>query len=124
MNNKEKIGFLVGVAFLFGIFSWMFTAPYLGNEGLARTPGIIIGGTASPAPEDFTALTPAPPFPLMMKQAGFPPFVIYLSWAATTDGVITATHPDGAIWAQRIRDRGGDGLLRIGDATYLSLIHI
>ena len=88
MNNKEKIGFLVGVAFLFGIFSWMFTAPYLGNEGLARTPGIIIGGTASPAPEDFTALTPAPPFPLMMKQAGFPPFVIYLSWAATTDGVI------------------------------------
>ena len=118
MNNKEKIGFLVGVAFLFGIFSWMFTAPYLGNEGLARTPGIIIGGTASPAPEDFTALTPAPPFPLMMKQAGFPPFVIYLSWAATTDGVITATHPDGAIWAQRIRDRGGDGWLRIGDATY------
>jgi CubicO group peptidase (beta-lactamase class C family) len=53
-----------------------------------------------------------------MKQSGFPPFVNYLSWAGAPDGVITATHPDGALWAQRVRDRGGDGWLRIGDATY------
>jgi hypothetical protein len=54
----------------------------------------------------------------MMKQAGFPPLVIYLSWVGTPDGVITATRPDGGYWAQRVRDRGGDGLLRIGDETY------
>ena len=32
--------------------------------------------------------------------------------------MITATRPDGGYWAQRVRDRGGDGWLRIGDATY------
>ena len=52
-----------------------------------------------------------------MKQSGLPPFVNYLSWVDTTDGVSTATHPDGALWAQRVRDRSGDGWLRIGEAT-------
>ena len=33
-------------------------------------------------------------------------------------GVITATRPDGGFWAQHVRDHGGDGWLRIGDATY------
>jgi hypothetical protein len=54
----------------------------------------------------------------MMQQAGFPPFVIYLSWVGTPDGVITATRPDNGYWARRVRERGGDGLLRIGDETY------
>ncbi len=118
MRTKELLAILGGTAVLLGLFSWMLTAPYLGNEGLARTPGVIIGGTLTPAPEDYTTLNPPPPFPLMMKLQGFPPFVNYLSWAATPEGVITATHPDGALWAQRIRDRGGAGWLRIGDATF------
>ncbi len=53
-----------------------------------------------------------------MKLAGFPPFVNYVSWVGRPDGVITATRPDGGLWAQRVRDDGGDGWLRIGDATY------
>ena len=118
MNYKEIISVLIGAVILFGVASWVFTAPYLGNTGLARPPGVIIGGAPTAAPDDFSSLTPAPPFPLLMKQSGFPPFVNYLSWAATKDGVITATHPDGALWAQRVRDRGGDGWLRIGEATY------
>jgi hypothetical protein len=48
----------------------------------------------------------------------FPPFVHYLSWVGTPEGVITATRPDGGLWAQRVRDRGGNGWLRIGEATY------
>ncbi|MBM88059.1 MAG: hypothetical protein CMQ41_06730 [Gammaproteobacteria bacterium] len=118
MDNKKKISILVGVVLLFGLVGWIFTAPYLGNVGLARTPGVIIGGTPTATPDDFSSLTPAPPFPLLMKLSGFPPFVNYLSWAASEDGIITATHPDGALWAQRVRDRGGEGWLRIGDATY------
>jgi hypothetical protein len=96
----------------------MFTAPYLSNEGLGRTPGIFIGGTLTEPPADFTPLMSMHQGPIMMKQAGFPPVVIYLSWVGTPGGVITATRPDGGYWAQRVRDRGGDGLLRIGDATY------
>jgi hypothetical protein len=53
-----------------------------------------------------------------MKQAGFPPLVVYLSWVGTEGGVITATRPDNGYWARRIRERGGDGWLRIGEATY------
>jgi hypothetical protein len=53
-----------------------------------------------------------------MKFAGFPPFVVYLSYVGTPEGVITATRPDGGYWAQRVRDNGGDGWLRIGDQTF------
>ncbi len=95
----------------------MFTAPYLSNQGLSRMPGVIIGGTATPAPNDFTPLNDNRG-PLIMKQSGFPPLVVYLSYVGTADGVITATRPDGGYWAQRVRDRGGDGWLRFGDATY------
>ena len=118
MKKRELTGILIGAALLAGISGWLFTAPYLGNEGLARTPGMIIGGSLTSAPDDFTPLNESAPGPLLMKQSGFPPFVNYLSWVGTADGVITATHPDGARWAQRGRDRGGDGWLRIGDATY------
>ena len=53
-----------------------------------------------------------------MKFSGFPPFVIYLSYVGTPEGVITATRPDGGYWAQRVRDGGKDGWLRIGDTRY------
>ena len=116
--SKTRIaGIVIGVVLLVGVLSWVFTAPYLGNRGLTRTPGVIIGGTATPAPSDFTPLN-AIAGPMLMKQSGFPPVVIHLSFVGTPTGVISATRPDGGYWAQRVRDRGGDGWLRIGDATY------
>ena len=118
MKKRELAGILIGAVLLIGVLSWMFTAPYLGNTGLARTPGVILGGTPTPAEADFTPLNESVRLPLLMKQSGFPPFVTYLSWVGTADGVITATHPDGALWAQHVRDHGGDGWLRIGEATY------
>ena len=118
MDNQKQVTILGGVVVLTVAIGWLFTAPYLGNEGLARTPGIILGGTPTSPPDDFTPLNESFPGPLLMKQQGFPPFVNYLSWVGIADGVITATHPDGALWAARVRDRNGDGWLRIGDATY------
>lgn len=118
MRKGEIAGISVGILLLAAMFGWIFTAPYLSNSGLGRTPGIIIGGELSEAPEDFTSLNETVQGPLFMKQSGFPPFVHYLSWVGTPEGIITATRPDGGLWAQRVRDRGGDGLLRIGDETF------
>jgi len=105
-----------GVLLLVGVAAWASTAPYPGNEGLSRTPGVIIGGTDTPAPSDFSTVNDVGN--LMMKQGGFPPLVIYLSYVGTPEGVITATRPDGGYWAQRVRDGNTDGWLRIGDARY------
>ncbi len=118
MKGKGRITALVtsGVVVL-GILAWVFTAPYPGNTGWQRTPGVILGGTPTPPPADFTPLN-EPRRNLKMKLAGFPPFVIYLSYVGTPNGVITATRPDGGYWAQRVRDGDGHGWLRIGDATY------
>lgn len=118
MSKGKIAGIAVAVVLVAGVLGWMFTAPYLSNEGLGRTPGIIIGGTLTEPPSDFTPLNDLHRGPLMMKQAGFPSLVIYLSWVGTPDGVITATRPDGGYWARRVRERGGDGWLRIGDETY------
>ena len=117
MSKRKMAGIAAGVVLVVGVLSWMFTAPYLSNEGLGRTPGIIIGGTPTPALDDFTPLNDYRG-PLVMKQSGFPPLVVHLSFVGTPDGIITATRPDGGYWAQRVRDRGGDGYLRIGDATF------
>ncbi len=57
MNGKLKIaGIATGVVLLIGVTSWVYTAPYAGNEGLQRTPGVIIGGTDTPAPNDFSTV--------------------------------------------------------------------
>ena len=118
MNGKRKIaGIAMGVVLLIGVPSWVYTAPYAGNQGLQRTPGVIIGGTDTPAPNDFSTVNDVGTN-LLMKQGGFPPFVIYLSYVGTPEGVITATRPDGGYWVQRIRDGKTDGWLRIGDARY------
>lgn len=117
MGKRKIAGIAAGVVLIVGVLSWMFTAPYLSNQGLGRTPGIIIGGTDTPALDDFTSLNDYRG-PLVMKQSGFPPLVVHLSFVGTPDGIITATRPDGGYWAQRVRDRGGDGYLRIGDATF------
>ncbi|MFM1896581.1 MAG: hypothetical protein RLZZ385_1655 [Pseudomonadota bacterium] len=118
MSKTKIVGIASAVIVLAALLGWIFTAPYLSNEGLGRLPGVILGGTPTPAPADFTPLNDTVRGPLIMKLAGFPPFANYLSWVGTPDGVITATRPDGGLWAQRVRDRGGDGWLRIGDATY------
>lgn len=118
MSKGKMAGMAVGLVLLVGIIGWVSTAPYLSNQGLGRIPGVIIGGTATEPLSDFTPLNDQVRGPLMMKQAGFPPAVVYLSWVGTPDGVITATRPDGGYWAQRVRDRGGDGWLRIGDQTF------
>ena len=118
MKRQNIEGLVIGAVLLIGVVAWMSTAPYLSNTGLARTPGVIIGGTLTPAPSDFTPLGRNLEGPLIMKLAGFPPFVVYLSYAGTPEGVITATRPDGGYWAQRVRDGTGDGWLRFGDETY------
>jgi hypothetical protein len=115
VSRKLRVGGIV--ILVVGTLGWVFTAPYAGNQGLSRTPGVILGGTPTPAPGDFTPLNDEG-VNLIMKLAGFPPFVVYLSYVGTPDGVITATRPDGGYWAQRVRDGTGDGWLRIGDATY------
>ncbi len=118
MNGKLKIaGIATGVVLLIGATSWVYTAPYAGNSGLQRTPGVRIGGTDTPAPNDFSTVNEVGGN-LLMKQGGFPPLVIYLSYVGTPEGVITATRPDGGYWAQRVRDGNTDGWLRIGDARY------
>ena len=118
MSKQTKVRIAAGVVILVGILSWMFTAPHLGDAGLGRTPGIILGGTPTPALNDFSILNGTVQGLLIKKHVGFPPFVDYLSWVATPEGIITATRPDGGYWARRVRERGGDGWLRIGDATF------
>ena len=118
MSKFKIAGIATGVVLMVGVLSWILTAPYLGNQGLSRMPGVILGGTLTPAPSNFTPLNDIERGPMLFKQSGFPPLVSYLSWVGTPEGVITATRPDGGLWAQRVRDRGGDGWLRIGDATY------
>ena len=118
MKSKGQIGAIFAVVFLLvGGTAYVYTAPYPGNTGWQRTPGVRIGGELAEPPTDFSALDDVSTN-LIMKLAGFPPFVVYVSFVGTPEGVITATRPDGGYWAQRVRDRGGDGWLRIGDETY------
>ena len=118
MSKPKIAGMVVGLVLLVVVVGWASTAPYLSNSGLGRTPGVMIGGTITPAPNDFSPLNDSVRGPLMIKLSGFPPFVNYLSWVGMPDGVITATRPDNGYWARRVRSRGGDGLLRIGDETF------
>ena len=118
MSKGKIAGSVIGVVLVAGILGWMFTAPYLSNSGLGRTPGVIIGGTLTPAPDDFSPLNDSVRGPLQFKISGFPPFVNYLSWVGMPDGVITATRPDNGYWERRVKGGDNEGWLRIGDATY------
>lgn len=118
MSKAKLAGIGTAAIVVIALIGWAATAPYLSNQGLGRIPGIIIGGTDTPPLDDFSVLNGQVDGPLLMKQAGFPPFVNYLSWVGTPDGVITATRPDGGRWARRVREDGGDGWLRIGDQTF------
>ena len=97
--------------------SYIYTAPYAGNAGLSRTPGVRIGGTPTAAPEEFSSLNDVGTN-LIMKLDGFPPFVVYLAYVGTPGGVITGTRPDGGYWPQRVREGRNEGWLRIGDETF------
>jgi len=118
MKSKGSVAAIIAAgALMVAVLSWVFTAPYPGNTGWQRTPGVRLGGTEAPAPSDFTHLNDVPGN-LIAKFAGFPPFVIYLSYVGTPDGVITATRPDGGYWARRVREGRPDGWLRFGAETY------
>lgn len=118
MSKGKIAGLVVGVVLVAVIIGWISTAPYLSNQGLGRLPGVIIGGTLTPAPADFSQFNGRVQGPMYMKLSGFPPFVNYLSWVGTPEGVISATRPDGGLWAKRVRERGGEGWLRLGDSTF------
>lgn len=118
MNKGKIAGIVTGVVLVAGLIGWMATAPYLSNAGLGRVPGVIIGGTPTPTPNDFSPLNTAVQGPMYMKLGGFPPFVNYLLWVGTPEGVISATRPDGGRWARRVREGDGEGWLRIGDETF------
>ena len=97
--------------------SYIYTAPYAGNAGLSRMPGVRIGGTLTAAPEDFSSLNDVGTN-LIMKLDGFPPFVVYLAYVGTPGGVITGTRPDEGYWPQRVREGRNEGWFRIGDETF------
>lgn len=116
--SKMKIqGIAFGAILVCGTVGWAATAPYAGNTGLSRMPGIILGGTPTAAPSDFSSVDDVGGT-LRFQQDGFPPLVIYLTYVGTPEGIITATRPDGGYWAQRIRDGVTDARFRIGDETY------
>lgn len=118
MNNKlNTIVAITLLLLIVGGLSYVYTAPYAGNAGLSRTPGVRIGGTLTPAPDDFSTLNDQGTN-LIMKLDGFPPFVVYLAYYGTEQGVITATRPDGGYWPQRVREGRNNGWLRIGDETF------
>ena len=118
MNKAKIAGISAGVILIVAVLGWVSTAPYLSNQGLGRMPGVFIGGESTEPLEDFSVLNGQIQGPLMMKLEGFPPFVNYLSWVGAPDGVITATRPDNGYWERRVKADGGNGWLRIGDATY------
>ena len=81
--SKGKIAWItVGVVLVAGMIGWISTAPYLSNEGLGRTPGIVMGGTLTEPPSDFTPLNDLHQGPLMMKRQAFHP------WSSTCPGLV------------------------------------
>ena len=117
IETRRSTLLAISVFLVAGILSYIYTAPYAGNAGLSRMPGVRLGGTLTPPPEDFSSLNDVGTN-LIMKLDGFPPFVVYLAFLGTPEGVITGTRPDGGYWAQRVRDGGNEGWLRIGDETF------
>ena len=116
MNKLIKI-IAIGLLLAGGAISYIYTAPYSGNAGLSRMPGVRIGGNMVEPPDDFSVFNDVGTN-LIMKLDGFPPFVVYLAYVGTPEGVITGTRPDGGYWPQRVRDGRNEGWLLIGDETF------
>ena len=118
MSKKPSIAVIaITMILVVGGTGYIYTAPYAGNAGLSRMPGVRIGGTPAVAPEDFSSLNDVGTN-LIMKLDGFPPFVVYLAYVGTPEGVITGTRPDGGYWPQRVREGRNEGWLRIGEETF------
>ena len=110
MTSKSKLAVIaVAVLLVAGFTAYVFTAPY------NRFPGVRIGGTLTPPPNDWRSVETVPVADL--KLAGFPPFVVHVFYVPEEDGIITATRPDNGYWGRRVRNNP-DGFLRIGDSTY------
>ena len=111
MTSKIKIAATaVSVILVIAATAYVFMTPY------NRIAGVRIGGTLTPAPADWNSVNGQGV--VWLKTGGFPPFVVNVIYSTDEGGIITATRPDGGLWAQRVRDRGGNGWLRIGEAVY------
>jgi hypothetical protein len=63
MSSGRIAGIIFTLMIVVGLLSWIFTAPYmssqgraLSNQGFDRIPGVIIGGTTTSSPDDFSSL--------------------------------------------------------------------
>ena len=110
MLNKAAIGLILGVVAVVAATTYVFTAPY------ERFPGVVIGGEPTPPPADWNSVNEHGV--VLLKLAGFPPFVIRIVYSTDEGGIITATRPDGGYWAGRVRGGRADGWIRLDDATY------
>lgn len=108
-SQTRPIALTVCLVLALGFAYYVFTAPY------TRFPGVRIGGQLTAAPSDWSAVNDVRV--VLLKLAGFPPFVIHVWYVAEGGGIITATRPDNGYWARRVRSNP-DGWLRIGDRTY------
>ena len=110
MTRKWALCLIVGVVIVVTAASYVFTAPY------ERFPGVRLGGALTPPPADWTTVNGHDV--VLLKLAGFPPFVIRIVYSTDSGGIVTATRPDGGYWAGRVRGGRPDGWIRLGDATY------
>lgn len=109
--SKTTRWFVLGAAAaVLAASAYACTAPY------ERFPGVLIGGAPTPPPADWNTVNDHGV--VLMKLAGFPPFVIRIVYSTDSGGVITATRPDGGYWAGRVRGGRRNGWIRLGDATY------
>lgn len=110
MSKKTTLYFILGWVVGAAAVAYAVTAPY------ERFPGVVIGGEPTPPPADWNTVNDHDV--VLLKLAGFPPFVIRIVYSTDEGGIITATRPDGGYWAGRVRGGRADGWIRLGDATY------
>ena len=110
MSKKTTLYFVLGWVVGAAVVAYAVTAPY------ERFPGVVIGGEPTPPPADWNTVNDQGV--VLLKLAGFPPFVIRIVYSTDEGGIITATRPDGGYWAGRVRGGRADGWIRLGDATY------
>ena len=109
--SKKTLCFVLGAVVSLAAARYAVTAPY------ERFPGVVIGGESTPPPADWNSVNDQGGV-VLLKLAGFPPFVIRIVYSTDEGGIVTATRPDGGYWAGRVRGGRSDGWIRLGDATY------
>ena len=86
---------------------------------IAFFPGLLIGGTSAPAPDDWTPLD-SEAESLIEKGSSFP-YVVPTNYVATRRGLYVVAVPY-SIWRSRIR-ADPEIRVRIGDSTYELTAH-